>query len=74
MKQKKFALHPGEIVSNADGQRHFISAGKLAGLYGVDITECVVIPLDSTHQRPDLINLWPRHDGNYPNLSERPAP
>lgn len=61
MKKKKYALHPGTVVSKTDGDWHFISAKKLATLYRVHISECVI----ARHPVPDLINLYPRHDGNY---------
>jgi len=33
--QPKYAVHPGYVTSISDGDRHFISAGTLAKLYGL---------------------------------------
>jgi hypothetical protein len=77
----RYALHPGWITSRTDGDRHFITAGQLAALYGVPVRKCLIIPDESTSQwgsrKQDrdrlvryagelkLIALAPRHDGDY---------
>lgn len=63
---KKYILYPGCVVSTYDGQRHYISASKLASLYGVDMRECVIwdIGLFPTRNK-NLIVLFPRDDGVY---------
>lgn len=67
---KRYVLYPGFVISRADGDRHFITAPKLAQLYQVSLEECVVW----SHDQPDrnygldvtgLIPLSPRSDGNY---------
>jgi hypothetical protein len=65
--KRKYILHPGSIVSMNDGQTHYITAIKLAGLYGVRMDECYV---DSSFALRDvdvskLIHLWPSYTGNY---------
>ena len=65
----KYAVYPGYVLSR-DGNRHYITASQLANLYRVNSRECIVIdPI-----RPEtsfglntnnLINLYPRDDGNY---------
>ena len=42
---RRFALYPGYVVSANDSDRHYIPAHKLAQLFGVDLNECVVIPI-----------------------------
>jgi hypothetical protein len=39
----RFVLHPGYVTSPNDGDRHYIGARQLADLYGVRLSECVVI-------------------------------
>jgi hypothetical protein len=65
---KRFALHPGNVISVNDGDEHYISAHQLAALYGVRVQECVVV--DS--KRPDaacgadldvLLHLFPSRQG-----------
>jgi len=42
----RYILRPGTVTSRTDGDRHFITAGQLARLYGVNPAECLVVPLD----------------------------
>lgn len=66
----RYVLHPGYVNSKKDGQEHFISAGKLADLYRVSLSDCVV---DTENNRrgftkdawENLKHLYPRYDGNY---------
>ena len=70
---KKYAVYPGKVFSQTDGDEHFISAQQLMRLYGVHRSECVIV---NTH-RPgytstsdsrateDLIALFPQYDGDY---------
>lgn len=69
---KKYLIVPGNVTSENDGQRHFVSATQLMLLYKVKLSECVVLSgrleygfkrLSGTHQ--DLTVLMPRRDGNY---------
>ncbi|MGR8931942.1 MAG: hypothetical protein ACU836_15015 [Gammaproteobacteria bacterium] len=67
----KYVLCPGFIFSKNDGDRHYISARKLAELYHVSMNECVVKPdMDDPRYkgwRPpeDAIELNPKYNGNY---------
>lgn len=64
----KYVLIPGHILSRTDGDEHYISAAKLAELYGVDLKECDVKYYDQRDfgkTFEDLIKLTPRSDGNY---------
>lgn len=57
----KYALYPGYVISQHDGDRHYITPEMLASLYQVPMSECVINP-ESTE---GLIVLRPRYDGNY---------
>lgn len=71
--RKKYMLHGGFITSKMDGDRHFISATRLAQLYNLNVRECVLD--DDTRNRDgrgirgyvlsDFIHLYPRFDGDY---------
>ena len=66
----KYALIPGHIDSKNDGDEHYISAGQLCKLYGVNRNECLVIDYKNpgTFRGLNLdnyIQLHPRYDGNY---------
>ena len=66
---KKYILHPGVVKSKFDGDEHYISALKLAELYGVDFNDCYadvpntgnLLGVDQTN----LIDLFPRYNGDY---------
>lgn len=73
---KKYRCLGGYITSRSDGDRHFISARKLAALYRVNPDECIFI---DPNDHPDykqmrgysyevinsLIDLWPDESGKY---------
>lgn len=74
----RYLLCPGWVTSRADGQDHHVDAADLARLYGVPMSECVVLPgalaFHSRYTRGqllarvdagDLVALRPRHDGDY---------
>jgi len=68
--EKKYILHPGYIHSINDGDRHYISAPKLAELYNVSLEECYIIHPNEkvgigSLTGKKLIDLYPRRDGNY---------
>lgn len=64
----KYALHPGYVYSKNDGDRHWISATRLAQLYGVKMGECIDAAythhMNNTH-RESLIHLYPDYNGDY---------
>lgn len=69
-RQPLYVLHPGWVASRFDGDRHYITAGRLAALYGVKMGRCVIAPDSEIEWRlwiepVGAIHLWPRHDGNY---------
>lgn len=39
----RFCLHPGPVTSVNDGDTHIISAPQLSQLYGVSLSECLVV-------------------------------
>lgn len=73
----RYLLCPGNITSCTDGDRHYITADKLADLYGVQIAACIVFPekspanhsarmalLDRVHSG-ELVALTPSYTGDY---------
>ena len=63
----KFAVHPGEVVSAHDGQRHYISAGELVRLYELRGDEYVVWrePNSRGLNWGDFLHLYPSPSGRY---------
>lgn len=80
MRTRKYVLHPGIITSRNDGQPHHIDAGRLADLYRVRMSDCVVHreprAFDRSHREPVYpdyyVHLYPRPDGVY-ELPEQAA-
>jgi hypothetical protein len=67
---KKYAVHPGFVISRIDGDKHFINSAQLARLYELDSDEYIVWnerePRTYLGRREeDYIHLYPRYDGNY---------
>lgn len=66
-----YVLFPGEVVSETDGDIHYITAPELARLYGVDYKKCKVVYHDrvgSIRQyrlQPGEVALHPRSSGDY---------
>lgn len=68
--RQRYVLRPGRVVSRTDGQVHFVGHHQLAMLYGVRLSECLVVnpgeaETPGVHDLPGLIHLWPRYDGQY---------
>lgn len=63
----KYTLFPGFVGSARDRQTHFISAPKLASLYGVPFNECQVAKTSDPTKRlsEDTIWLYPDFTGQY---------
>lgn len=40
----RYLLCPGPVRSRTDGQWHHVGAGRLAELYGVRLSDCLVLP------------------------------
>ena len=73
--KKLYAIHPGYIISQYDGDRHYVPFTDLAGLYGLDPKDCILWDINRVEtyagRRPeDYIHLYPRADGRYPNLGK----
>ena len=63
---RKYLVVPMEVVSENDGDTHFINAGQLIKLYGVPPKECLVYGDNMAgHTIEGLIKLTPRQDGDY---------
>ena len=64
-----YAIHGDIVVSQRDGDIHFVSAPMLARLYGLQPGQWI----DATRAQSmfglknpeDLIHLYPRSDGDY---------
>lgn len=77
---KRYLLIPGDVKSSADSDWHYVSASRLAYLYKVSMSECIVIPeidhgalgggrerseLLCKADRGELIVLRPKSNGDY---------
>ena len=63
---RKYLVMPMEVISENDGDTHFITAGQLMKLYGVPPKECLVYNDKLIgHVIDGLIKLTPRADGDY---------
>lgn len=63
---KKYAIHPGYVVSKNDGDKHFIKYHQLIELYGVDPKECFEWSEHTPgHEYGKYTHLFPDYDGNY---------
>lgn len=66
--KKKYLVCPNWVTSANDGDRHFITAIMLIGLYGVNPHECIV-SRDVLNRRgldiSELIILRPKYNGDY---------
>lgn len=70
--RKKWLLTPGWVRSRNDNDEHYIGAARLARLYGVSLSECIVICEEFartgyglTARQRSLPVLRPRYDGDY---------
>ncbi len=61
----KYILCPGYVQSKFDGERHYIGWTKLAELYGVAMSECVINSEFRGALDKGLKRLYPRPDGDY---------
>jgi hypothetical protein len=66
----RYILHPGSVISNLDGQLHYISANQLRNLYRVPRNgPCVIVgqsdEMFGYEQMHNDIHLHPRPDGDY---------
>lgn len=71
----RYVIFPGYVQSKSDGQHHYLSALRLAFLYGVRLKDCEIYQPQNwwseRHYREayerniDAIHLVPRRDGNY---------
>ena len=70
MSEARFAVHPEEVSSKSDRQRHYVGVLALVRLYGLRAGEYVVWD----DQRPDThlgrrwndyLHLYPLYEGNY---------
>lgn len=71
---KKYRCLGGYVFSKSDGDRHYITARRVAELYGVNPSECLLVDSHNSDrvQRgltldylASLIDLWPDSSGRY---------
>lgn len=65
---KKYVVYGGFVRSKNDYQEHYVSAYKVANLYGVKIMECILIDANTNTKglkTDGLIRLCPDSDGIY---------
>lgn len=58
-----FLLHPGEVISERDGQAHYVSCPELARLYCLPRGRWIAYD-DRMRDQPG-IHLWPSESGDY---------
>jgi hypothetical protein len=68
--EKKYRCLGGWVVSKSDSDRHYISAYRVAELYGVNPAECLFVEAESGpnygyRKEYIVIDMWPRDDGKY---------
>lgn len=64
---RRFILHPGTVVSQRGGDRHYISSARLVELYRVPRRAYWVVesePRALPYHAGD-VHLHPRYDGDY---------
>lgn len=63
----KYALHPGEVISENDGDKHYISCAQLAKLYRLDPDEYIEWHDIISRGRiwNDYVHLYPKSNGKY---------
>ena len=61
---RKYVLCPGYVVSQFDGQEHYVSDRELADLYGVKLQDCM-LETDRIRTDDSVIYLRPRSNGDY---------
>lgn len=70
-RRTRYVIAPGWVVSQRDGDRHWISAGDLLRLYRVPPNAPVLVLDENRHgyrPEPDDYLCEPRFDGKYPLL------
>ena len=66
----RYILHPGYVLSS-DGDTHLITGAQLASLYGLRLSDCIVIYNDvdpcsiGYREQPGDIHLYPKESGDY---------
>ena len=63
----RYVLCPGWVKSKSDGDLHYITAPRLAQLYGVRVNDCAVWDSEKPQPggRPEGIYLYPDYHGDY---------
>jgi hypothetical protein len=61
----RYIVSSGWVVSRSDGDRHFITAARLARLYGLRPGEWIAASDGRGRDTRGLVVLAPRYDGDY---------
>lgn len=65
-KEIKYLIKPGFVISENDGDKHFINSSQLMSLYRVKQSECLFYSKDMPKDMYEgLVVLEPQFDGNY---------
>lgn len=67
----KYLICPGYVLSQSDGQTHYINAITLVRLYGLKMGEYVVKGRHYRHDMENLIYLYPKSNGDYSLTSSK---
>lgn len=73
MQRKKYAIHPGYMLSKTDTQRHFVSYNQLVKLYRVSPDECFewLEGYSNNGLRSNYVHLYPDFTGKYEVPNEK---
>ena len=63
--KKLYCIHPSEVTSKTDGDRHFIGYDQLVRLYGLDPRDCVHQDRVRPEHYSNYVHLYPRYNGDY---------
>lgn len=69
----RYIVYSGYVVSQTDGDRHYVTFRQLCRLYKLDPRQGNVVNADqmlSIVPRPDDIHCHVRYDGKYPLFEE----
>ena len=64
----KYVIHPGKIISQRDGDVHYLSFGRLIRLYALNPRDCICATDGkdrSNHYPKGVIHLYPDYCGDY---------
>lgn len=60
----KNVVHPGWVISQNDGDRHYITGAMLIKLYGLNPAETTICR-EKLASHDNYTHYYPRYDGKY---------